>query len=145
MAKATPTKKQAEAPDTVSGYFRRIMTENRKLLKARSNDELVRRWQADHPGEEFTPKLRAVLMNVKSVMRHKKHNRRARKAGQPQEAAAAAHELPKPSKPSHKLEALEEQIDDCLSLAKTLDREGLEDVIKLLRHARNKVVWTMGQ
>jgi hypothetical protein len=46
---------------------------------------------------------------------------------------------------SHKLEALEELIDDCLSLAKHLDREGLESIIKLLRRARNEVVWKMGQ
>jgi hypothetical protein len=145
MAKTTPTKKQAEAPETVSGYFRRILTENRKLLRARSNDELVRRWQADHPGEEFTPKLRAVLMNVKSVLRHSKRKRRAGKAGQPQEQAVTTHEMPRPAKPPRHLEALEEQIDDCLSTAKGLDRDGLGDVIVLLRRARNGVVWKMGE
>ena len=44
-----------------------------------------------------------------------------------------------------RLELLEEQIDDCLSLAKHIDREGLSHVISLLRSARNAVVWMTGQ
>jgi hypothetical protein len=43
------------------------------------------------------------------------------------------------------LEVLEEQIDECLLAARTLDRQGLESVINLLRRARNEVVWKMGQ
>ena len=43
------------------------------------------------------------------------------------------------------LENLEELIDECLVSAKGLDREGLDSVIRLLRHARNSVVWKLGQ
>ena len=43
------------------------------------------------------------------------------------------------------LESLEEQIDECLTLAKNLDREGLSSVINLLRRARNEVVWKIGE
>ena len=43
------------------------------------------------------------------------------------------------------LEALEIQIDDCLSYAKNLDRDGLADIIAWLRRARNTVVWKSGQ
>jgi hypothetical protein len=32
-----------------------------------------------------------------------------------------------------------------LTLAKNLDREGLANVIGLLRRARNEVVWKMGE
>ena len=41
--------------ETVSGYFRRIFKENPRLLKERSNDELLRRWLADHPGHREVP------------------------------------------------------------------------------------------
>jgi hypothetical protein len=41
-----------------------------------------------------------------------------------------------PKKAARSLEPLEEQIDDCLNLAKHLDREGLAHVIQLLRRAR---------
>jgi hypothetical protein len=52
---------------------------------------------------------------------------------------------PKPTRIAPKgLEALEERIDDCLTVAKHMDREGLDDVIRLLRNARNAVVWKLG-
>jgi hypothetical protein len=40
---------------------------------------------------------------------------------------------------------LEDHIDECLMLAKRLDREGLDDVIKHLRRARNIVVVKLGE
>ena len=40
---------------------------------------------------------------------------------------------------------LEEQIDECLSLAKYLGRKELASVIGLLRKARNAVVWKLGE
>jgi hypothetical protein len=38
------------------------------------------------------------------------------------------------------LQQLEEHIDEVLGLAKHIDREGLQDVIAILRRARNEVV-----
>jgi hypothetical protein len=35
-------------------------------------------------------------------------------------------------------------LDNCLTDAKHLDREGLDDVIRMLRNARNAVVWKLG-
>jgi hypothetical protein len=58
---------------------------------------------------------------------------------------AAVSEFVKPKHTPKGLEALEEQIDECLTFAKRLDREGLQDVIVLLRRARNAVVWKAGQ
>jgi hypothetical protein len=42
------------------------------------------------------------------------------------------------------LEQLELLIDDCFVMAKTIDPDGLEHVIHLLRKARNEVVWKLG-
>ena len=42
-------------------------------------------------------------------------------------------------------ELLEEKVDDCLTLARIHDREGLDEVIRLLRRARNQVVWKIGE
>ena len=39
---------------------------------------------------------------------------------------------------------LETQIDDCLTFARGLDKEGLAGVIAHLRDARNAVVWKLG-
>jgi hypothetical protein len=133
----------SEGEETVSGYFRRIFAENPKLLKERSNEEILSRWLADHPGETEVPlKVKQGLMNVKSVLR-KKGRRRGRKPGVKTELADA---VPVPVKRSgSKLEHLEEQIDECLTAARSMDREGLDHVIRLLRQARNEVVWKLGQ
>jgi hypothetical protein len=141
--------------ETVSGYFRKVFQENPKLLSGRSNKVLLERWLADHPGEKEVPqRVRANLSNIKSVLRQK-----ARRGGRPKKTAETPmveHSAPKKAPASNgqadtgeqtvsPLEQLEEQIDDCLSLAKSLDRHGLSHVISMLRHARNLVVWQHGK
>lgn len=129
--------------ETVSGYFRRIFKERRDWLKSRSNAEVLQRWLDDHPGVHEVPvNVRNNLSNIKSVLRSKMR-RRGRKKAQPAEASEATAG-PVRTVPLG-LEALEVQIDDALTLARTLDREGLDEVIDHLRRARNAVVWKLGQ
>jgi hypothetical protein len=141
MAKQTP----AASEVTPSGYFRRILSEDPKLLKGRNNETLLNRWLADHPGEKRIPKnIRSILSNVKSVLRSKRRRRKAAKA----EAGPQAVRVGSPNRPKVKknwLEILEERIDEVLDMAKGLAVDGLEEVIRLLRRARNEVVWKMGQ
>jgi hypothetical protein len=141
--------KQAKPTDepqaeSVAGYFRKVFRENPKLLKERSNDELYRRWLADHPGHEEVPaKVKTGLQNIKSVLRAKRGKKKAAKQGpataQPQAPAALSPQAPR-RLPVKGLQQLEEQIDEVLGLARGLDREGLQDVIAILRRARNAVV-----
>jgi hypothetical protein len=130
--------------ETVSGYFRKIFKENPRLLKERSNDDVLRRWLADHPDHKEVPQtVKNNLANIKSVLRKKSRKKGGRpKAEQP---VAAVGEVATKKVAPKGLEALEEQIDECLTFAKRLDREGLQDVIVLLRRARNAVVWKAGQ
>jgi hypothetical protein len=139
MAKAKQSSKASNGDETVSGYFRRAFKENPQLLKTRSNDEVINRWLAEHPDEKEVPqRVKQILSNVKSVLR-----KRGRKRGRRPQAAASAVAVAR--KPSRSLEHLEEQIDDCLTAAKQLDRDGLDHVVRLLRQARNAVVWKLGQ
>jgi hypothetical protein len=134
--------------ETSAGYFRNIFMENPKLLKTRSNEELIRRWLDDHPGETEVPdRVKIGLANAKSALRKKLRirGRRRKAAGAVVVAGAPAKIGRPPGSSSHRLEALEEHIDDCLTHAKNVDREGLDDIIKLLRRARNLVVWKIGQ
>ncbi len=129
-----------EQGESVMGYFRPILRENPKLLEERSNAELYQRWLHDHPNETTIPeRVRNGLSNLKSLMRR---GLETRKDGE-QAGAANAGAAPA-ARPAQKTGAgfavLEEQIDDCLGFAKHLDREGLEDVIRLLREARNGLV-----
>jgi hypothetical protein len=61
----------------------------------------------------------------------------------PAEATAAT--VTAPRKSVRGLESLELAIDDCLTRARQMDKEGLADVIGLLRQARNAVVWKLGE
>lgn len=153
MAKRGRPKKPA-APaeangETTSGYFKRVFKENPQLLGVKSNDELFRRWLADHPDHTEVPgNIKGILFNVKSGLRKKGR----KKLGRPKKVeqavpVTAAITHPKPVKVAavKGLEALEEQIDDALTLAKHMDRESLDDVIRILRKARNTVVCKLGE
>lgn len=128
----------------ISGYFRQVFTEHPELLKTKSNDAILAKYREDHglaPDAELEKNIKNGLANVKSIMRKKTRIRGRRKAA----AAAAAGEVaPKAPRAGTKMETLEESIDDCLTLARTLDRDGLATVIRHLRAARNEVVWKMG-
>ncbi len=149
MTTATPARVPAEANgETTGGYFRRVFNENPKLLVTRSNDELLSRWLADHPGHKVVPpNIQKHMSNVKSVLRKKGRKKLGRPKKVEQNGPVQAVSMPpKPARIAPKgLEALEERIDDCLTTAKKLDREGLVDVMRLLRNARNGVVWKLGQ
>src|SRR5262249_22680582 len=141
--------RKAKTKGTISGYFRQVFDERPEWLRQKSNNEILARYRADHgmaEDQELPKSVRNTLANLKSVLRKKhriKVRKAARKAGQkgsPDRAVAAA---PRPGRRT--MEALEEQIDDCMTLAWNLDREGLHDVIRHLRAARREVVWKMGQ
>src|SRR5262245_47315966 len=146
MAKAKDGKAGGEANggETASGYFRKVFEANPKLLKSRSNEELLQRWLSDHPGETEVPtRVKNILMNVKSVLRKSGRKRGKQQAEKRQPAAGVT---PTPARGRARgLEELEEQIDECLTMARVIDREGLAQVIRLLRQARNEVVWKLGQ
>jgi hypothetical protein len=146
MAKAKDGKAagKPEEGESVSGYFRKVFDENPKLLQSRSNEELLRRWLTDHPGEKEVPnRVKNSLMNVKSILRKRGRRRGKRREEKGQQAAGVS---PAPARRLGRgLEDLEEHIDECLTVARIIDREGLEHVIRLLRQARNEVVWKLGQ
>jgi len=127
--------------ESVSGYFRRIFMARPELLDSKSNEVLIERWKADHGTTEVPNSVRSNLANLKS------HLRKRRRLGLPLggQAATQVAEMPAPNAADHGLEALEEHIDDSLTMARNLDRIGLGEVINLLRKARNKVVWKLGE
>jgi hypothetical protein len=151
MARKKANNGTAAPTETVGGYFRRFYTEHPEQLDVRSNDEAYRQWLADHPEHKDVPaNVKAGLFNVKGDLRSKA-KRQKRKASKEKAAppapqtAIARQASARPRSASRNLEALEEQIDNARIAAKTLDPEGLEEVIGLLREARNEVIRTMGE
>lgn len=121
---------------SVGGYFREVFKAHPEWLKIKSNAATLDKYRADHgmAKEAVIPKnIVANLANIKSVLRHKGRKTTGAKLVTVSTAPSAT-----------KLEALEELIDECLTMAKNLDRTGLESVITKLRRARNEIVLKMG-
>ena len=148
MARTRKPDESQQAGGSVSGYFKAIFKENPGLLKSTSNEDIFARWLKDHPGEKEVPdRVKGILFNVKSKLRKKLGAKRGRprKEAQPNNAVQPAEVAPIRRVPLRGLEAVEERIDNCLTLARSLDRDGLEAVIHLLRKARHGVVVKQGQ
>src|SRR4051812_39606475 len=130
MAKKKATDAEAtngQGQETVSGYFRRLFKEHPKWLDERSNAAILDRWLKDHPDQTSVPKnVQQNLSNVKSVLRSKKRAKPGRKKAteQPETHAGPTETAVSPvsrKRASGGLDTLEEQIDECLTLAKNLD------------------------
>src|SRR3954470_3324221 len=117
MAKRGPKTKSGQAaasPDngeSMSAYFRRVFAEQPALLEAGSNAATLERWLKDHPGVKKVPSnVEVNLANIQSLLRKEGRSRtQVEQAAEPDEAPLRRAGLV--------LEALEEQIDDALSLA----------------------------
>jgi hypothetical protein len=132
------------AGETVSGYFRAVFRENPKLLRTRSNQEVLQRWLTDHAGHAEVPEqVKQILSNIKSVLRKKRRQRKSAVHAEPGQPSSIAPITAK--RLVHRLEALEVKIDECLADARELDAEGLVTAIQHLRRARNEVVWKLGE
>jgi hypothetical protein len=147
MARTRKPDESQQAGGSVSGYFKAIFKENPSLVRSTSNADIFARWLKDHPGEKEVPdRVKGILFNVKSKLRKLRAKRgRPRNEAQPTGEGQPAEIAPTRRLPTRGLESLEERIDDCLTLARIIDREGLEGVIGLLRRARNGVVVKQGQ
>jgi hypothetical protein len=138
---------KAKGGGSTAGYFKALFEENREWLNEGSNAALIERWKKDHPGQEVNKSILNGLANTKSIMRKKyglgKRRRKRRKM------AAAAAEQPAAARtrraPYAVLERMEGMIDDCLTLARQQNSEGLDNLIKHLRMARRQVAWEMGE
>ena len=135
-------KRRRRRGKSISGYFRKIFEANPHLLHTKNNDELRARWLKDHPGHTELPKTVVQnLNNLKSLLR-----RQEREGTWPHGAARGANGgIAVGNRSGRALEALEENIDECLIMAKNMDRPGLASVIRHLRDARNEVVVKLGQ
>lgn len=140
--------KKKQQGESVAGYFRRLFQEQPAWLEEKKNDELLARYRQDHnmaPEEPVEKRVKDAMANTKSQMR-KQHRQADTAAGPGRRKVPAMNRSAQGTAAAPaRIETLEEQIDDALTLARHLDREGLGEVINLLRRARNQVVWKMGQ
>ncbi len=126
--------------ESLSGYFRKLFEENPEWLKGTSNDVVVERYKADHPGHEVTQRIRQSMANIKSTLRGKFGLKVAPKGGKRKKVGTVVK-----SASGNALDRLELSIDNCLHVARGLERPELDEAIKHLRRARNAVVWVLGE
>jgi hypothetical protein len=132
--------------ESVHSYFRRYYEQNPRQLNIRSNKKAFRAWLDDHPEyDEIPPRVRNAVSNVKNLMRQKRKKQKSKTTSAPV-AAQAGNGTARPASAlsPRVLQTLEEQIDQCLAMAKSVDPEGLGEVIQSLRKARNEVVVKQG-
>jgi hypothetical protein len=130
--------------DSASAWFRNIFAERPDWLEGKSNEEVRAKWIAEHPPHRTMPdKIQGTMANVKSLMRRKK--REEGESGSGNKLAGRSPETAQANDASVALENLEVSIDDCLITAYNLDRDGLHEVIRLLRKARDTLVLKSGE
>ncbi len=141
MAKA-----KADSGESRSRIFTRYFTDQKDLLKQPGFDAIIEKYKAEFPDREFTAQDRQIAANIKSKLRREFGIRRRRRRAAAAVGAStnAGTTAPRAPRTIGSLTTLEEQIDDCLMAAKRLDREGLDDVIRHLRRARNLIVVRLG-
>jgi hypothetical protein len=124
------------------GYFRQFFNDNPALVETKSNEDLMAKWKHDHPNhsQKDFRKAQQSLANLKSLLRRAVRGGSKGKRGR-KPLAGGTKGL---GNARMSLESLEVQIDDCIVMAKNLDRDGLSNVINHLRYARNEVVLKIG-
>src|SRR5262245_54247319 len=132
MARARKPDEAQQAGGSVSGYFKALFKENPSLVTSTSNDDIFARWLKDHPGEKEVPdRVKGILFNVKSKLRKKLGAKRGRprKEEQPTVEGQTAEIAPTRRVPPRGLESLEERIDDCLTLARSIPARAASDTL----------------
>lgn len=139
-------RKRKDKGSSVGGYFRALFAENPAWLRSKSNSVVLARYRQDHGMAEDAPvpkNIQANMANVKSLLRKKKKKRSRRADVVAEGTAAVATRTARIGRVT--LETLEDYIDEGMNLARTLDRDGLDEVIRTLKKARNLVVWKQGE
>ena len=133
-------KSKGESPFT---YFRQLFTEHPDWLHQKSNDKVIAKYKEDHKlGEEdqIDKKIRDAMANTKSQMRKKQRDSKNGTTRKGRKRTASGS-----TKPAGSLVNLEENIDQCLSMARGFEQDELKQVIGHLRRARNELIWLLGE
>ncbi len=132
-----------------STYFRKLYQEHPDWLGTKSNELAFSQYRTDNnlpPEAEIPQDIKVALSNAKMMERSITQNKTKKAA---KKAAAASPTAAKSSAPVAKvlknLDTLEESIDECITAARSIDREGLHSLIIHLLKARREVIWKMGQ
>ena len=144
--------------ESLAGWFRNRFREQPEDMD-KPNDAILAIWLEDHPNQKVDGRVKNAMANVKTSVRKelglrpKKRRKKRQKAegdravAAPAGTVAVAVRRGRLGSGQSALEALELEIDRCLISARVhMDRdEDMGKVVKLLRLARNEVIWIQGK
>lgn len=124
---------------SLAGTIKRYLLENPAWLMTTHTAPLVDQYKKDHPGKPIDKKVMQAIYNVKSTMKKGElgQAKRLQSKANAQQLVAMSQSAGTPRRP---LALLEEQIDDCMILAKQIGKESMHGVLSNLHRARNLVV-----
>ena|ERR1700722_9978168 len=118
------------------GIFKGYFDERPDWLQIRTNDDVMAKFAADHPGIPADKKVKQAMFNAKNYMKKGQAGRRGRKAKVAAINAAMAATHPK----TGALQMLENHVDDCLAMARAIGKDSIAPIISHLHRARNMLV-----
>lgn len=124
---------------SLAGTVKQYLNDHPEWLASADTSELVAQFQKDHPGTPVDKRLMQSIYNVKSTMRKGETGfaKRQQSKANARQVVASAQLAGTPRRP---LSMLEEQIDDCMILAKQIGKDQMHNVLGNLHRARNAVV-----
>jgi len=121
---------------SLQGIFKQYFHDHPEWLRTRSNDEIIAQFSKDHPKIEADNRVKQAMFNAKNHMKKGGKGKRGRK--RKVEMINAAIKAPKLGHGA--LQILENHVDDCLAMARTVGAESIREVIGHLHRARNMLV-----
>jgi hypothetical protein len=128
---------------SLAAVFKKYYAEHPEWLEGDGNAKAIAQFEEDHAGRKANAKVRQAMYNVKSALNKGETGavRQGGKKAPPRQMAAAARRTARPSAP---LSVLEAQIDECMFLARHIEKEQMQNVLANLHRARNAVVVMIG-
>jgi hypothetical protein len=132
-------KRKGTSDESMRGYFRDQFERHPEWLELTNNSEVLDQWKRDHNAQEVPANVRQSMSSIKSRMRSERGMGRMRRKRRKKRGAQAVASTPIKSIVKD-VEKLELMIDECLSIARSLESRKLKPVIKHLRLARAHIV-----
>jgi|HubBroStandDraft_4_1064222.scaffolds.fasta_scaffold704837_1 hypothetical protein len=118
------------------GIFKQYFADNPEWLRTRDSEPVLAQFAKDHPKIKVDQRVKQSMFNAKNHMRKgtkAKHGRKRKVA----EITAA---MKTPHVGNSALQLLENSVDECLAMARTIGKESLREVVGHLHRARNLLV-----
>jgi len=117
--------------NSVRAWFKEQYDAHPELLDVRENDTILNQWMELNKKTEVPDSIRANLASLKSKMRSDK---RGNKPGPKKANRVAASSV------AGEIDKLEVMIDGCITFARNLQVDKLDEVIKHLRRGRAQIM-----